>query len=148
MAALENLDPAVRIEGILDGRDIEPATRLEYFLKKAAEGGGGSGSVIHIVKATGEVNVESAEGSDIVTMNSDVDEDTIYDWLNSCEPVYCAAPMVNIEDETTWVYGYDEVSMDLVRQINSVVEMKPNSGATSLTFDPSGVFTWTIPGRN
>lgn len=41
--ALENLDPAVRIEEILDGQDIEPATRIEYFLKKAAEGGGGSG---------------------------------------------------------------------------------------------------------
>lgn len=43
MAALENLDSAVRIESILDGQDIEPATRLEYFLKKAAEGGGGGG---------------------------------------------------------------------------------------------------------
>jgi len=40
-AGLENLEPAVRLEEILDGQDIEPATRLEYFLKKAAEGGGG-----------------------------------------------------------------------------------------------------------
>lgn len=38
---LENLEPAVRLEAILDGQDIEPVTRLEYFLKKAAEGGGG-----------------------------------------------------------------------------------------------------------
>ena len=37
---LENLEPAVRLEAILDGQDIAPATRLEYFLKKAAEGGG------------------------------------------------------------------------------------------------------------
>ena len=46
-AGLENLEPAVRIEEILDGQDIEPATRLEYFLKKAAEGGGGGSGVIY-----------------------------------------------------------------------------------------------------
>jgi len=34
--ALEDLTPFVRVETILDGADIEPATRLEYFLKKAA----------------------------------------------------------------------------------------------------------------
>lgn len=34
--ALEDLTPAVRVEGILDGANIEPATRLEYFLSKAA----------------------------------------------------------------------------------------------------------------
>ena len=34
--ALEDLTPAVRVEAILDGADIEPANRLEYFLKQAA----------------------------------------------------------------------------------------------------------------
>lgn len=34
--ALEDLTPAVRIEAILDGAAIEPANRLEYFLKQAA----------------------------------------------------------------------------------------------------------------
>lgn len=34
--ALEDLTPAVRVEAILDGADIDPATRLEYFLSKAA----------------------------------------------------------------------------------------------------------------
>lgn len=34
--ALENLTPAVRIEEILDGQNIEPVTRLEYFLKQAS----------------------------------------------------------------------------------------------------------------
>lgn len=50
--ALENLEPATRIESILDGVDIEPATRLEYFLKQAASGGGGGGDaalVIHVI---------------------------------------------------------------------------------------------------
>lgn len=143
--ALENLDPAVRIEEILDGQDIEPATRLEYFLKKASEGGGSGGSEIHIVRATGEVNVESDGESNILTMNSDTDEDTIYDWLNSCEPVFCAAPKVYINDEMTWVSEYVEVSMDLVRQIDSIVEMNPNSGANILTYNPIGIFKWIIP---
>lgn len=48
--ALENLEPATRIESILDGEDIEPATRLEYFLKQAAAGGGGGAAfVINVV---------------------------------------------------------------------------------------------------
>lgn len=38
--ALENLTPAVRVEAILNGEDIQPATRLEYFLQKAATCGG------------------------------------------------------------------------------------------------------------
>lgn len=61
MAALENLDPAVRIESILDGQDIEPATRLEYFLKKAAEGGGGSSGGLVEIK-----NVEPFQVPDLV----------------------------------------------------------------------------------
>ena len=48
MATFENLDPAVRLESILDGQDIEPATRLEYFIDKAVIGekGSGDGSVV------------------------------------------------------------------------------------------------------
>lgn len=53
MAALENLDPAARLEAILDGQDIEPATRLEYFLKQAAAGGGGGGAAFVINKVQG-----------------------------------------------------------------------------------------------
>lgn len=33
---IENLTPIVRTEQILDGEDIAPANRLEYFLSKAA----------------------------------------------------------------------------------------------------------------
>lgn len=43
--ALENLSPIVREERLLAGEDLEPANRLEYFLKQAGSGGGGSGSV-------------------------------------------------------------------------------------------------------
>lgn len=48
--ALENLEPATRIENILDGEDIAPATRLEYFLKQASAGGGGGGAAFVINK--------------------------------------------------------------------------------------------------
>lgn len=42
--ALENLTPENRVESLLSGVDLEPANRLEYFLKQAGSGGG-SGSV-------------------------------------------------------------------------------------------------------
>ena len=43
MSLGNDLTPVVREESILNGGDITPATRLEYFLAKAAEGGGGGG---------------------------------------------------------------------------------------------------------
>lgn len=46
MADTYDLDPAVRIEEVLNGDDIVPANRLEYFLKKAASGGGGGSSIL------------------------------------------------------------------------------------------------------
>lgn len=51
-----SLKPVKRLEMILDGQDIEPVTRLEYFLKKAAEGGGGgSGLPAYIPEEVGAV---------------------------------------------------------------------------------------------
>lgn len=41
--ALENLTPATRLESILNGDDIAPVTREEYFLRKAASGSGEGG---------------------------------------------------------------------------------------------------------
>ena len=43
MSLGNDLTPVVREESILNGGAITPATRLEYFLAKAAEGGGGGG---------------------------------------------------------------------------------------------------------
>lgn len=54
--ALEDLTPAVRVEEILDGSDIEPATRLEYFMKKAAN---------EVPKPAG-----SSDAGKVVTVNS------------------------------------------------------------------------------
>lgn len=40
--ALENLTPSNRMEAILDGQDIEPSNRKEYFMQKAVSAGGSS----------------------------------------------------------------------------------------------------------
>ena len=37
------MEPITRSEKILNGEDLEPITRMEYFLKKAAQGGGDGG---------------------------------------------------------------------------------------------------------
>lgn len=42
---MEKIYPITRQEKILAGKDIEPITRLEYFLKQAGSGGGGGGGV-------------------------------------------------------------------------------------------------------
>ena len=134
-----------RIDKILDGQDIEPATRLEYFLKKAAEGGGG-GTSVHVVRATGNAVVENEETQTIVTMNSDADKDTIDGWLNAGEPVFCLAPRVYLnDDKTAATYEYHEVSMAMIKHIKAPVSMEPNSHAASLTYDAfDEVFTWNI----
>lgn len=46
MSQEKDLQPITRKEKILDGQDLTPVTRLEYFLKKAATGGGGAGLYI------------------------------------------------------------------------------------------------------
>ena len=40
--ALENLTPSNRLEEILDGGDVTPSNRREYFIQKAMSSGGGS----------------------------------------------------------------------------------------------------------
>lgn len=55
--ALENLTPVVRVEEILNGDNVAPATRLEYFLKKASESSGGGGAEPLLVGTTFVDNV-------------------------------------------------------------------------------------------
>ena len=172
---LENLEPAVRIEAILDGQNISPATRLEYFLQKAATevpkptsadagkvitvnqdgdgyelaAGGSGGAPLHVVRAIGEPNVEQDGQLTTVTMNSDADEDTIVSWLNSGEPVFCLAPRVLLSvDNTTATYEYVDVSMDFLKTFDAV-QMEPNSQADSLTYRPFiGSFEWVFTESN
>lgn len=50
-----SIEPYNRAERILSGEDLEPTTRLEYFMKEAASGGGGGGgsAVVYIRSAPG-----------------------------------------------------------------------------------------------
>lgn len=49
--ALSNLTPVTRPEAILDGSEITPVTRREYFMKKAAtSGGSGEKAVFNILE--------------------------------------------------------------------------------------------------
>lgn len=74
--ALEDLTPAVRVEGILDGADIEPATRLEYFLSKAAN---------EVPKPAG-----SSDAGKVLTVNEDGDGFELDDVPKEL-PAYTAA---------------------------------------------------------
>lgn len=49
--ALENLTPVTRMESILNGDDVAPVTREEYFVKKAASGSGGGGELPEYTEA-------------------------------------------------------------------------------------------------
>lgn len=62
--ALENLTPAVRVEAILNGEDIQPATRLEYFLQKAATSGGSETEplIVDLTDATNMLTAQPANG--------------------------------------------------------------------------------------
>lgn len=44
-----SIEPYNRAERILSGEDLEPTTRLEYFMKEAASGGGGGGGAEKVV---------------------------------------------------------------------------------------------------
>lgn len=48
----DEMTPITRLEGILAGQDIQPITRLEYFLKQYAGGGSGGGAGAFVVNAT------------------------------------------------------------------------------------------------
>ena len=72
--ALENPTPVTRPESILNGDDITPVTRKEYFLQKAASEGGGlpeytsadKGKVLTV--GEGEPEWEAASGFFIVNI--------------------------------------------------------------------------------
>lgn len=53
--ALSNLTPVTRPEAILDGSEITPVTRREYFLQKAATSGGGGAEVLTVTLSYDDV---------------------------------------------------------------------------------------------
>lgn len=84
-----SLKPVKRLEMILDGQDIEPATRLEYFLKKATEGGGSSGGLVEIK------NVEPFQVPDLVNGGTRLFEPESDELWITTDP---DAPYQQIED--------------------------------------------------
>lgn len=113
--ALENLEPATRIESILDGENIAPATRLEYFLKQAAAGGGGGseiGDSVLFVKPTGTVYVMDTDDSTVYMAAADKPVSEI-NATASVKPVFVCFPDIEkftnadnptISFESTHVY--------------------------------------------
>lgn len=126
--ALEDLNPAVRVEEILDGADIEPATRLEYFMKKAANevpkpaGSSDAGKVVtvnedgdgfklapasggggfHVLKATG---AGSFDGSNVtVPLGISYDDFSAFFTEEGFTPVYIFAPDPDIHQSPYWTY--------------------------------------------
>ena len=68
MSQEKDLRPITRKEKILDGQDLAPVTRFEYFLKKATtkgEGGGGGGLPAYSPSDIGKV-LTLGEGSETV----------------------------------------------------------------------------------
>ena len=64
--ALENLTPSNRLEAILDGGDVTPSNRREYFIQKAMSAGGGSDLPEYTSADKGKV-LTIGEGEESVT---------------------------------------------------------------------------------
>lgn len=74
--ALANLEPSTRIEAILDGAEITPATRMEYFLQKAA--------AAEVPKAA------AANTGKVLTSSLDGDNNPVIAWASAL-PDYSTA---------------------------------------------------------
>lgn len=71
--ALENLTPAVRVEAILNGDEIQPANRLEYFLQKAATSGSeNTPFIVDLTDATNTLASQPTDGSLDYATNADL----------------------------------------------------------------------------
>lgn len=125
---LVNLEPATRIESILDGEDIAPATRLEYFLKQAANsGGGGSGQSVLVA------NVEA------------VSENTVRldkTWLE-CKNADCLLIRDSVTGNPRIMFPYalaicPEQSLSDPTQISYIVEVAFSSE------QPESELTWRV----
>lgn len=77
--SMENLTPITREEKIISGEDLQPITRMEYFLKKygGGAGGGGGGSSVLLdttLAKSGYAADAKAVGDAISITEADIDE--------------------------------------------------------------------------
>lgn len=129
LRALENLAPATRLEKILDGDDITPATRDEYFIKKAMSSGGSTlpeytsadaGKALSVNSAGNGVEWANIGGYDAV-ISLTFDEDGIVDGgeyvsggYNSIISAIRSGKIPNV-----FVYGdYDDIFFTLASTFN------------------------------
>lgn len=116
--ALEDLTPAVRVEAILNGDEITPANRLEYFLQKAATelpkpAAGDEGKVL-AVNASGEW---AAENPYDIVFRIDTDEGvpqtvtaTVFNEQSLLDKMAVDAPIsiyafAKAENNSVWQYN-------------------------------------------
>ena len=114
--ALENLDPVTRLEAILDGADITPVTRLEYFLKQAATNddelpavtAADNGDVLGVVNgAWAKTEVPSG----VLIINADPNGTATYDSGKSAAVIPCDISLADFlsiacMDAANNIYGF------------------------------------------
>ena len=64
------MNAVTRKEKILDGQDLTPVTRKEYFLKKAVSEGGGGGLLVNLGRDGGVFTIDSTYDDILSAINS------------------------------------------------------------------------------
>lgn len=103
---MEKIYPITRQEKILAGKDIEPITRMEYFLKQAGSGGGsGGGGVQSDWNQTDETAADFIknkpiviEGGDTLTWDGDMTGRAYVDTGDGIFLVHVSDATPNIDD--------------------------------------------------
>lgn len=123
---LEDLTPAVREESILNGDEITPATRLEYFLQKAATelpkpAAGDAGKVLAVNEDADGVEWKAPDGGYDAVISLTFDEDGIVDGGEYVSGGYntIISAITSGKVPNVLVYGdYDEIFFTLMSDVS------------------------------
>lgn len=140
--ALENLTPSNRLEAILDGGDVTPSNRKEYFIQKAMSAGGGSDLPEYTAADKGKVLTIGEEGElewsfnqggggDFSTASVTIVNATTKNLTVGEYPPY-------IEDEEYISYG-DEISVNRNSRVSFTAVLY--KGSAGLQFKEGMTFT-------
>lgn len=132
--ALENLEPENRVERLLSGADLEPANRLEYFLKQAGSGGGEpSGAKYTLLQNPEPFYVEDLVNGGTRLFDPETDGISVMitvegaaTIINSTGPVLVTdegAPYVMVETDADGNKYYD-----LITSWKTIIGQRPNIG--------------------